>query len=181
MDKRFDDDTYEGAFKQLTDSGLDKPVADEPMEDPAPKVTPEKEAAMASSASEAKAFSDAWNGEPASAQEKEDIKKMFAADAPQVPKQSFGAAFKAARKDGAKTFEFNGKKYSTALKSDKPAAKAPSAASQMPAPRDDQAKPAATTRRPGIYEAENPIRSGVNAIKKAVGFVADGGLNLTKK
>lgn len=163
-------DEYEAAFSDLTlGENPAKPVDDTPLEDPAPKVTPEKEAAMASATSEAKAFSDAWNGDAG------------VAEKPAKP-QSFGQAFKAARASGAKTFEFKGKQYTTALKSDKPAINAPSAASQMPAPRDDQAtERPVSKRRPSIYEAENPIRSGVNAVKKAVAFVADGGLNLSKK
>lgn len=42
-----------------------------------------------------------------------------------APKQSFSQAFAAARKGGGKTFEFNGKKYTTEMAGSKPKASAP--------------------------------------------------------
>lgn len=56
-----------------------------------------------------------WTGEKAEA-------------APEPKKQSFGEAFAAARKGGGKTFEWNGKKYTTEMAGEKKAAPAPAPA-----------------------------------------------------
>lgn len=48
-----------------------------------------------------------------------------------APKQSFSQAFAAARKSGGKTFEFNGKKYTTDMAGSKPGVKATDSASDI--------------------------------------------------
>ena len=110
---------YVDAFNKLEDVGSTEKSYDlEPMVDT--KVgSPEMVSAKAEKANEAKAFGDAWHGEAKPA--------------------TFKDAFAQARKDGQKVFEFNGKKFSSALKGEmaKPAAKAPVAAPAKPMAEPD--------------------------------------------
>ena len=111
---------YVDAFNKLEDVGSTEKSYDlEPMSD-AKVESPEMVSAKAEKADEAKSFGDAWHGEAKPA--------------------TFKDAFAQARKDGQKVFEFNGKKFSSALKGEmtkpmtKPAAKAaPVAAPAKPA------------------------------------------------
>lgn len=174
-----DDETRQRA-KEYTDS-FSEATAEDP-KSPAPDLEPMEETRMARPAikgldDDTKLFSDAFfsmtdvsekPGDKMLAADKPESEKLGAPQgapaAPEAPK-NFKAAFAQARKDGLKVFEFNGKKFTTALKSEmkaKPAA-AVSADSQMPAPMADKA-PAKPAQRPSIY-AKNPVRDVINAFK----------------
>lgn len=108
------------------------------LEDVAPPVSEARVAADAAREKDAKEFSDA-----------------FHADEPKVeaPKPtSFKQAFAKARLDGAKVFDWNGKKYTTQLKSDAAPAAAPGdskALEAADAARHKPKAPAAKTLAPG--------------------------------
>jgi hypothetical protein len=78
-----------------------------------------------------------------------------AAEAEAPKKQSFKEAFAAARKGGGKTFEWNGKKFTTDLAAPKPKAKAPSLA-------DEEALGAKNIAGIKAKQAENfkPLKTG---------------------
>lgn len=76
---------------------------------------------------------------------------------------TFGAAFKAARASGAKTFEFKGKKYTTDLAGSKTSISAPA---QTTVPKRDvkgaDGLPAAPEKRPGIMARMREKDKGLN-------------------
>ena len=155
-----DDETRQRA-KEYVD-GFAEATADDPkMAKPEPvEEVAEAPKAEAPVSDDVKAFSEAFNAPEATPEAKPEAPVAK----PEAPK-SFKAAFAQARKDGLKVFEFNGKKFTTAIKSEmkaKPAA-AVSADSQMPAPMADKA-PAKPAQRPSIY-AKNPVRDVINAFK----------------
>ena len=82
------------------------------------------------------------------------------ADKPAAP-VNFSQAFSRARKAGDKTFEFNGKKYTTALKAvaEKPKLDKVSTAGPM-----EMTNGVVKAERPSVY-ADNFIKDGVNKIK----------------
>jgi len=75
----------------------------------------------------------------------------------------FGAAFAAARKAGKKTFDWNGKKYTTKTKDD---SKAPSTSSR---PAKRPAKPAAKTAAPKRSTTPRPKARPTRAVKPTRG------------
>lgn len=113
-----------------------------------------------------------------SAQEREDVeaigdkfaktlkKDEAAQEAPK--KQSFGEAFKAARKAGGKTFEWNGKKYTTETADEKSTFK-PRTAFQK---RADKQAAMRSERAKAGYKAGGVVKS--SASKRADGIATKG-------
>ena len=164
-----DDETRQRA-KEYTDS-FSEATAEDP-KSPAPDLEPMEETRMARPAikgldDDTKLFSDAFfsmtdvsekPGDKMLAADKPESEKLGAPQgapaAPEAPK-NFKAAFAQARKDGLKVFEFNGKKFTTAIKSEMKAKAQPkmtpqqvekaaapaasvSAKSQLPSPMSDK-------------------------------------------
>lgn len=160
---------YADSFAEATADDPKPPAPDlEPME-------PVKEAASAPVEDEdAKLFSEAFN----------------ASDAPVKP-ANFKDAFAHARKSGLKVFEFNGKKFTTALKSEMKAkpdvvkvTKVVSAESQLPVANKDAEK-----AKPTIY-GNTFVKDAVDSIKAKLNddtqvgkakFHANGRPNLTAR
>lgn len=148
-----DDETRQRA-KEYTDS-----FAEATAEDPkpaAPDLEPLGDASAPAAApaedEDAKLFGEAFNAPEA----EKPGEPMGKPEAIPLAPANFKEAFAKARKAGDKVFEFNGKKFTTALKSEmKPKAKpaAVSAASQLPAPMSDKAKPA---EKPAVYDGVFP-------------------------
>lgn len=137
------EDTYEKGWLDAQDPKVEAPAV---TEDKPVDAGPSAEAAAMQVG--AKAAKDAQASE---------FSQAFHADEPK-PAETFKQAFARNRKDGAKVFEFNGKKYTTNVASKnpvaasqqiKPSTEAPSAASQTPAPMSDKS-PAPKTRQPDI-------------------------------
>ena len=145
-----DDETRQRA-KEYVD-GFAEATADDPkMAKPEPvEEVAEAPKVEAQVSDDVKAFGEAFNAPEATPEVKPDAP----AAKPKAPK-NFKQAFAQARKDGLKVFEFNGKKFTTAIKSEmkaKPAA-AVSAESQQPAPMSDKAKPAEKAVYDGVFPA----------------------------
>ena len=171
IDTYEEQDAYEKEFAgQTKDDAPAKPVDLDPIDEPTKPVSLERAAMDEERGADAKAFSDAFNNDGTKAEQ---------------PKaaSTFKEAFASARKGGLKVFEFGGKKYTTEMKgakAAKPAVKseAPSAASQVPAPREDK------VAKPLRYESaqergENFAYGGSNPLKVAKDFLASGGANLS--
>jgi hypothetical protein len=126
-------DEYEADFKTFSDEDTPKEAASEP----AIGLTMESMKAEADEYSGA--FDEDAKAEPAGAESPEENLNDFDAKAEkemEVPMEkkkpsSFKEAFKSARDDGLSEFEWNGKKYTTQLKSD---VKAPKATTSEAAP-----------------------------------------------
>ena len=82
----------------------------------------------------------------------------------------FGAAFAAARKRGDKTFEFNGKKYTTQTKEEKDREVTPEAKKVMDRMRMDRASNMRAQARKADVEMETPEERGAMNLK---GFMRD--------
>jgi hypothetical protein len=95
----------------MPDTTYDEAIADEQAAKPAENAV--VAAAKASREADAEEFTKAWNSEPEAA--------PVAPKAAEKP-ADFKSAFAAARAEGAKDFAWNGKKYTTALATDKKAA-----------------------------------------------------------
>lgn len=159
-----DDETRQRA-KEYTDS-FSEATAEDP-KSPAPDLEPMEAAKSEEAASrpilddDVKAFGEAFNAPEATPEVK-----------PEAPaaKPNFRTAFAQARKDGLKVFDFNGKKFTTAVKSEmkakpqptpqqmEPAAPGPSvsAKSQLPAPMGDKK----IDRNKGV-DVVSPVRAFV--------------------
>ena len=85
-------------------------------------------------------------------------------DAPKEdePKKTFKQAFAQARKDGGKTFMFNGKKYTTELKSEKKTPSKPAVEPKSDAPKNER------VRKLGVFGAmgRNPRPANPSMFKK---------------
>jgi hypothetical protein len=85
-------------------------------------------------------------------------------DAPKEdePKKTFKQAFAQARKDGGKTFMFNGKKYTTELKSEKKTPSKPAVEPKSDAPKSER------VRKLGVFGAmgKNPRPANPSMFKK---------------
>ena len=85
-------------------------------------------------------------------------------DAPKEdePKKTFKQAFAQARKDGGKTFMFNGKKYTTELKSEKKTPSKPAVEPKSDAPKNER------VRKLGVFGAmgKNPRPANPSMFKK---------------
>ena len=85
-------------------------------------------------------------------------------DAPKEdePKKTFKQAFAQARKDGGKTFMFNGKKYTTELKSEKKTPSKPAVESKSDEPKSER------VRKLGVFGAmgKNPRPANPSMFKK---------------
>ena len=85
-------------------------------------------------------------------------------DAPKEdePKKTFKQAFAQARKDGDKTFMFNGKKYTTELKSEKKTPSKPAVEPKSDAPKNER------VRKLGVFGAmgKNPRPANPSMFKK---------------
>ena len=78
------------------------------------------------------------------------------------PKKTFKQAFAQARKDGGKTFMFNGKKYTTELKSEKKTPSNPAVESKSDEPKSER------VRKLGVFGAmgRNPRPANPSMFKK---------------
>jgi hypothetical protein len=78
------------------------------------------------------------------------------------PKKTFKEAFAQARKDGDKTFMFNGKKYTTELKSEKKTPSKPAVEPKSDAPKNER------VRKLGVFGAmgKNPRPANPSMFKK---------------
>ena len=78
------------------------------------------------------------------------------------PKKTFSQAFAQARKDGDKTFMFNGKKYTTELKSEKKAPSKPAIEPKSDAPKSER------VRKLGVFgdKGKNPRPANPSKFKK---------------
>jgi hypothetical protein len=78
------------------------------------------------------------------------------------PKKTFKQAFAQARKDGDKTFMFNGKKYMTELKSEKKTPSKPAVEPKSDAPKNER------VRKLGVFGAmgKNPRPANPSMFKK---------------
>lgn len=182
--ERFENDTYEAAFKQLEDNGLtEKQYDTEPLVDAKPAEGPETVAAKSVKEDEAKAFGDEWSKQVNAKSE------AMAARKGDAPQQSFKQAWAAARAENVKSgtnkpFEFNGKQFSTENKAEAAARKAKRAGgqaaaavskeSQMPAPMSDKVAPKPTrpmhaNGKPNLAPAD----AGINGEKSLPARVLD--------
>jgi hypothetical protein len=94
--------------------------------------------------------------------EEGNIKREAPKEDEDEPKKTFKQAFAQARKDGDKTFMFNGKKYTTELKSEKKTPSKPAVEPKSDAPKNER------VRKLGVFGAmgKNPRPANPSMFKK---------------
>lgn len=151
---------------------IEAPKAEPEAEMPAPAANAVKSAYEQARDEDAKAFSDAFNATDISSEPKDEPKMAAVEEPKQDPKpMKFGDAFKAAKAEGKKVFDFNGKKYTTDLAKAKakPVVKAPEVAAEP------EAKPAAPVAKEdkSIYDDNTFPKNLIRAVKSKMGDKAD--------
>ena len=147
------------------DEAVEAPKAEPEAEMPAPATNAVKSAYEQARDEDAKAFSDAFNSTDISSEPKAEPKMATVEEPKQDPKpMKFGDAFKAAKAEGKKVFDFNGKKYTTDLAKAKAKAvvKAPEAVA--PAAEAAPAAPVAKEDK-SIYDDNTFPKNVINAVK----------------
>ena len=161
------------------------PKAEPEAEMPAPATNAVRSAYEQARDEDAKAFSDAFNATDISSESDDGsasksmsvTKDQIKAEPMEEPKQDpkpmkFGDAFKAAKAEGKKVFDFNGKKYTTDLAratKAKPVVKAPEVAAE---PEVKPAAPAAKEDK-SIYDDNTFPKNVINAVKSKMGDKAN--------
>ena len=150
------------------------PKAEPEAEMPAPATNAVRSAYEQARDEDAKAFSDAFNSTDISSEPKDEVKAEPKEEPKQDPKpMRFGDAFKAAKAEGKKVFDFQGKKYTTDLAKAKakPVVKAPEVVAEAaPAAPEAKAEPKADK---SIYDDNTFPKNLINAVKSKMGDKAN--------
>lgn len=163
-----DEMTYERAHQWMAEQeGADKPAPQAEPEDemPAPVVNAVKSAYDKERDEDAKAFSEAFNAEASPVVDSK-VEAAELAPMKEVKPMKFGDAFKAAKAEGKKVFDFNGKKYTTDLAKSKTK---PAVTKEItPAPEvEPEVKPAAPVAKEdkSIYDDNTFPKNLINKVK----------------